>query len=88
MSDDIVVELDAELALIEELPYRVPIHLLARRARDEIVRLRRDCSALANWAVPTARDEALEEAAAIAQRTRTVAGRETAIAIRKLKGVM
>ena len=33
-----------------------------------------------------ARDAALEAAAAIAQRTKTVAGRETAIAIRALKG--
>ena len=41
MSDDVVAELDAELALIEELPYRVPIHLLAKRARDEIVALRK-----------------------------------------------
>lgn len=40
MADDVVAELDAELALIEELPYRVHIHLLAQRARDEIVALR------------------------------------------------
>lgn len=40
MAEDVVAELDAELALIEELPYRVPIHLLAKRARDEIVALR------------------------------------------------
>lgn len=40
MDDDIVAGLDAELALIEPLPYRVPIHHLARRARDEIVALR------------------------------------------------
>lgn len=40
MTDDVVADLDAELALIEELPYRVPIHLLAKRARDELVELR------------------------------------------------
>lgn len=40
MSDpNVVAELDAELALIGQPPYSVPIHRLAQRARDEIVAL-------------------------------------------------
>lgn len=71
--DDVVPELDAELALIEQLPYRVPIHLLAQRARDEIVALRAQLKAVKGIAgnerklseaiIQQARDEALEEAA-------------------------
>ena len=59
---DVVAELDAELALIEQLPYRVPIHLLAKRARDEIVVMR------GAWpeALKLARADALEEAANVA----------------------
>ena len=76
MTDDVVAELDAELALIEQLPYRVPIHLLAKRARDEIVALRgyrAECERQFQAKVAEigglldrahqARDEALEEAA-------------------------
>lgn len=61
MTDDVVAELDAELALIEPLPYRVPIHHLAQRARDEIVALR----AFKARVFADVRDEALEEAARV-----------------------
>lgn len=62
---DVVAELDAELALIAELPYRVPIHHLARRARDEILALRRIVNGLT---ASGARAAALEEAAQLCER--------------------
>lgn len=62
MADDVVTELDAEIALWEPLPYRVPIHLLARRARDEIVWLREMREAEFRM-LSTNRDEVLEVAA-------------------------
>lgn len=75
MTDDVVAELDAELALIEELPYRVPLHLLAKRARDEIVGLRgllehsdRTIITAVVVATPAIRAEALEEAARLCDR--------------------
>lgn len=64
MTDDVVAELDAELALIEQLPYRVPIHLLAKQARDEIVRLQKLTDGDWVWKqITDTRDAALEEAA-------------------------
>jgi len=59
---DIVAELDRWLRS-GHLHSQEPVYQVMERARDEIMRLRRDCSALANWAVPAARAEALEEAA-------------------------
>jgi hypothetical protein len=54
-----------------------------KRARDEIVALRKQADALANWAVPAARAEALEEAAAEAGKWAT--GKAARSAIRALK---
>lgn len=67
MTDDVVQDLDAELALVEQLPYRVPIHLLAKRARDEIVAMR---DTVPGWVADRRskiRAEALEEAAQICE---------------------
>lgn len=89
---DVVAELDAELALIEELPYRVPIHLLAKRARHEIVALRAT-KVLPGWtdALRQTRDEALEEAARVCEGGYTTGSTHStlkaiAAAIRALKG--
>lgn len=94
---DILAELDAELALIEQLPYRVPIHLLAKRARDEIVGLRasleRHDRLVINAVVvatPSIRDEALEEAARVCEGGYTTGSMRStlkaiAAAIRALK---
>jgi hypothetical protein len=62
---DTVAELDAELALIKQLPYRVPIHQLARRARDELVAWRKAPTLTARHRV---RALALEEAARVCER--------------------
>lgn len=97
MSDDVVAELNAELALIEPLPYRVPIHHLARRARDEIVELRKALQAEMmgrpdKWHafIAEARAEALEEAARVCEGGYTTGStrstlKAVAVAIRKLK---
>lgn len=94
MTDDVVAELDAELALIEQLPYRVPIHHLAKRARAEIVALRASLDrhdrlvikAVA-VATPVIRDDALEEAAQKAEHYEApIWSVIIARAIRALKG--
>lgn len=88
MVDDVVAELDAELALIEELPYRVPIHHLAQRARDEIMALRgllehsdRTVITAVAVATPAIRDAALEEAARACERRRDMTGEQSAYAV-------
>lgn len=93
--NDLIVELDKELALIEQLPYRVPIHVLAKRARDEIVALRAERDETGRFVdrvkhlVAAARDEALDAAAAACRLLGKGGDLETALAcaaaIRALK---